>query len=241
MRDKAIGFAAAALVAVIVAGAPAVLANEPEAGAEAQPIRTAALVLPQARAATPRATPPSAPRQASVVPRASIACVPYARMVTGIDLRGNAREWWRAAAGRYARTQAPEIGAVLSFRASGGMHAGHVAVVEQVLGPRHILIHHANWEGPGIRKGTVTRGISVIDVSPRNDWTLVQVQTGLARGVYGRPYPTDGFILNRPPSAETREAARRAAPVELAQAPGDMSPHLARHLSLSAEVLHARR
>jgi len=27
----------------------------------------------------------------------------------------------------------------------------------------------------------------------------------------------------------------------LAQAPSDMSPHLARHLSLSAEVLHARR
>jgi len=241
MRDKAIGFAAAALVAVIVAGAPAAVANEPGTNAEAPQIRTAALVLPQARATTARVTPPATPRRASVVPRASIACVPYARMVTGIDLRGNAREWWRAAAGRFDRTQAPEIGAVLSFRASGGMRSGHVAVVEQVLGPRHILIHHANWEGPGIRKGTVTRGISVIDVSPRNDWTSVQVQTGLTRGVYGRPYPTDGFIHNRAPSAETRQAARRAAPVELAEAPSDMTPHLARHLSLSAEVLHARR
>jgi hypothetical protein len=71
MRDKAIGFAAAALVAVIVAGAPAVLANEPGAGAEAQPIRTAALVLPQARAATPKTRnkkkPPTTPQFVTTV------------------------------------------------------------------------------------------------------------------------------------------------------------------------------
>ncbi len=206
----------------------------------AQAFRTAAVrpIVIRPAAATPVVARPAVPEIGS---RARLTCVPYARMVTGIDLRGNARTWWAGAAGRYDRSQAPEIGAVLSFRASGGMRSGHVAVVEQLLGPRHILIHHANWEGPGIRKGTVTRGISVVDVSPNNDWTQVRVQTGLTRGVYGRIYPTDGFIHNRPPaSGRTLEAARPAAPVEVAEAPAGMSPHLVRHLSVTAELLSAR-
>jgi hypothetical protein len=243
MRDKAIWIAAPALAGLLLTAAPASAADQSRPAGQTPAIRTAALVAPAARPAPPSAAPrPSAaaPRQAAAAPRARLTCVPYARMVSGIDLRGNAREWWHAAAGRYARSQVPEIGAVLSFRASGGMRSGHVAVVEQVLGPRHILIHHANWEGPGIPKGTVTRGISVIDVSENNDWTAVRVQTGTARGVYGRTYPTDGFIHNRPPATEIREATRPAAPVELAEAPAGMSPHLARHLSLAAEALHAR-
>ncbi|MFN6954032.1 MAG: CHAP domain-containing protein [Acetobacteraceae bacterium] len=249
-----------ALACLLVAGGPSAWASQSRAAGEPPAIRTAAVAAPAARAATaPRQTAPAAtprqatpatprqatpavvtPRAAAAAPRARLTCVPYARMVTGIDIRGNARDWWRNAAGIYDRTQTPEIGAVLSFRASGGMRMGHVAVVEQVLGARHILIHHANWEGPGIAKGTVTRGISVIDVSENNDWTAVRVQTGLTRGVYGRIYPTDGFIHNRPPAADIRQAARPAAPVELAQAPGGMSPHLARHLSIAAEALHAR-
>jgi hypothetical protein len=188
-------------------------------------LRTAAL------SARPVATPAA---------RGFLTCVPYARMVSGIDLRGNARDWWAAAAGRYHRSQLPEVGAVLVFPASGSMRAGHVAVVEQVLGPRHILIHHANWEGPGIRKGSVTRGVSVVDVSPNNDWTRVRVQTGLAPGIYGREYPTHGFIHNRPPEGPIL-TVRRSVPTELAEAPAAMSPHLAQHLSLSAELLAARR
>ena len=265
MRETAIRIAMPALAGLFLSAAPAAWANQPRPAAEAPAIRTAALATPAPRAAAtprqpapaamPRPAAPAAPRQAmpavvtprqatpaaaAAVPRARLTCVPYARMVTGIDIRGNAREWWRNAAGLYHRSQAPEVGAVLSFRASGGMRSGHVAVVEQVLGPRHILIHHANWEGPGIPKGTVTRGISVIDVSANNDWTAVRVQTGLTRGVYGRIYPTDGFIHNRRPAPDIREAARPAAPVELAEAPAGMSPHLARHLSIAAEALHAR-
>lgn len=247
MRETAIWIAIPAFAAMLLATTPGAWASQPRTSGETPAIRTAALATPAARpavpatrpaapAAAPRQTNP-APRPTAAAPRAMLTCVPYARMVTGIDLRGNARDWWRNAANLYDRSQAPEVGAVLSFRASGGMRSGHVAVVEQVLGPRHILIHHANWEGPGIRKGTVTRGISVIDVSERNDWTAVRVQTGLTRGVYGRTFPTDGFIHNRPPATETREAAR---PLELAQAAGGMSPHLARHLSVAAEALHAR-
>jgi hypothetical protein len=199
-------------------------------------LRLAALSTRPA-AAPPRTAQTAAQPRPATPSRVFLTCVPYARMATGIDLRGNARDWWANAAGRYHRSQTPEVGAVLAFPASGGMRSGHVAVVEQVLGPRHILIHHANWEGPGIRKGSITRGISVVDVSPDNSWTRVRVQTGLSPGVYGREYPTHGFIHNRP-AGEPILTARRAAPVELALAP-EVSPHLARHLSVSAELLAA--
>ncbi|WP_338662674.1 CHAP domain-containing protein [Pararoseomonas sp. SCSIO 73927] len=130
-----------------------------------------------------------------------ISCVPYARMVTGMAVSGNGGTWWNNAAGSYARGQRPEAGSVLVFRSSGGMRSGHVAVVERQVSAREITIHHANWEGPGIRKGTVTRNISVVDVSDANDWTAVRVQVGHDSGSYGRTYPTYGFIFNRPEGA----------------------------------------
>jgi hypothetical protein len=144
-----------------------------------------------------------------------ISCVPYARQVTGISIRGNGREWWHKAAGLYARSDRPEVGSVLSFPASGGMRLGHVAAVSRVLSAREILIDHANWAGPGIRRGMVMRGVSVVDVSPENDWTAVRVQVGWNRGSYGRVYPTRGFIHNRPdPTGGTMfaEHAERGAP-----------------------------
>ncbi|MBP0492919.1 CHAP domain-containing protein [Pararoseomonas indoligenes] len=130
-----------------------------------------------------------------------ISCVPYARMVTGMNVSGNGGTWWNNAAGAYARGNRPEPGSVLVFRASGGMRSGHVAVVERQVSAREITIHHANWEGPGIRKGTVTRNISVVDVSDANDWTAVRVQVGHDSGSYGRTYATYGFIFNRPDGA----------------------------------------
>ncbi len=127
-----------------------------------------------------------------------ISCVPYARSVTGMAISGNGGQWWYNAAGTYARGQRPEPGSILAFPGSGGMRRGHVAVVSKVHGPRHIEIDHANWGGPGIRRGTVMRNVDVIDVSPRNDWTQVRVQVGWEQGSFGRPYPTYGFIYNRP-------------------------------------------
>jgi len=130
-------------------------------------------------------------------PRGGLQCVPYARQVSGIEIRGNAKYWWNAAGGRYDRGQRPEPGAVLSFRASGGMRNGHVAVVSRVFGPRHVQIDHANWEGPGMRKGSIHHNVNVIDVSPHNDWTAVRVQVGYDEANFGRTYPTHGFIYNR--------------------------------------------
>jgi surface antigen len=83
------------------------------------------------------------------------------------------------------------------------MRAGHVAVVERVISQREVLIHHANWGGPGIRRGSIMRGVSVIDVSPGNDWTQVRVQVGHSAENYGRTYPVYGFIHNRPDSGRT--------------------------------------
>ena len=129
---------------------------------------------------------------------AGISCVPYARQATGMAISGNGRDWWHNAAGRYARSSRPEPGAILSFPSSGGMRSGHVAVVSRVISPRLIEIDHANWGGPGIRRGSVMHGVDVMDVSANNDWTQVRVQVGWSNDQFGREYPTHGFILNRP-------------------------------------------
>jgi surface antigen len=129
---------------------------------------------------------------------AGISCVPYARDVTGMQIRGNGGDWWANAAGRYDRGERPEPGSIMAFRATGGMRLGHVAVVSRVLGPRHVLIDHANWGGAGIRKGTIMHNINVVDVSEANDWSEVRVQLAYDTTSFGKVYPTYGFIYNRP-------------------------------------------
>lgn len=124
-------------------------------------------------------------------------CVPFARAASGIELKGNAANWWNAAAGVYARGMAPEAGSVLNFRSTGHMRLGHVAVVTRVVDSRQIEIDHANWAGPGASKGGVSRAIPVVDVSENNDWSAVRVGLGHS-GNYGSVYPTYGFIYDRP-------------------------------------------
>ena len=77
-------------------------------------------------------------------------CAPYARDVSGIALSGRAAGWWDQAEGRYARGSAPKVGAVLAFRATAAMRAGHVATVSRVMDDRHVLLNHANWSRPGM-------------------------------------------------------------------------------------------
>jgi surface antigen len=148
-----------------------------------------------------------------------ISCVPYARQATGMAISGNGRDWWHNAAGLYARGNRPEPGSVMAFPGSGGMRSGHVAVVERVISAREVEIHHANWGGPGIRRGTIMRGVSVIDASPNNDWTQVRVQVGHSAENYGRTYPVYGFIYNRPDvTGGTMMAGRAPLRVNAAQA-----------------------
>ena len=148
-------------------------------------------------------------------------CVPFARAASGIEIKGNAANWWDSAAGVYARGQAPESGSVLNFRSTRGMRLGHVAVVTNIVSDREIVIDHANWAGPGASKGGISRGMSVIDVSPDNSWTQVRVSLG-GDGNYGSVYPTYGFIYDRPDSgnfALNTHRSNTASLDEVAEAP----------------------
>lgn len=144
-------------------------------------------------------------------------CVPFARENTGIELTGNANTWWDSADGVYERGAKPEVGSILNFRATGRMRMGHVAVVTNVIDSRNIEIDHANWG-----RGQISRNITVVDVSPNNDWTAVRV--GLNSGDYGSIYPTYGFIYDRPDKG-TMVANNDAAPAPvLNPAPRDLRP-----------------
>jgi len=43
-------------------------------------------------------------------------CVPFARLMSGIQIFGDAHTWWSQAAGRYQRGYTPKAGAVLCFK-----------------------------------------------------------------------------------------------------------------------------
>ena len=167
-----------------------------------------------------------------------LSCVPYARLVTGMAVSGNAGDWWRNAAGAYDRGRRPEPGSVMVFRATGGMRLGHVAVIERIVSAREVRIHHSNWGGPGIRRGTVMRNVSVIDASENNDWSVVRVQVGHSDDNYGRNYPVAGFIYNRPEGGRILRAANGSVMEEVAEAP--RSPHATAHEALSLESLTNR-
>ncbi len=186
-----------------------------------------------------------------------IQCVTFARADSGIELSGNASAWWDNAAGVYARGNRPEAGSVLNFRANGAMHMGHVAVVNQVVDGRTIEIDHANWGGPGAVRGGISRDISVVDVSPANDWSAVRVALGHS-GEFGSIYPTFGFIYNRPDRGTMVASNDHTAPMpalnpaprdlrgrivpaaydEVAEAPEDFLPSYGHHVATSHSRHH---
>jgi surface antigen len=125
-------------------------------------------------------------------------CVPYARAVSGIQIYGDAHTWWEQAAGRYARGREPRIGAVLAFRPSGNMRLGHVAAVSRVVDSRTVLLRHANWSLINGRRGQIEDNVRAVDVSPENDWSEVRVWYAPIQGLGTTPWPTRGFIYNRP-------------------------------------------
>jgi surface antigen len=127
-------------------------------------------------------------------PTAAANCVLYVRAETGVALYGAAGGWWSEAEGRYARGQIPAVGAILVFKRTGHMRSGHVALVAKLVGPREILVDHANWY-----HGSVSRGVSVRDISPAGDWSRVAVME-LHSGKHGRDNPTFGFIYPAEPS-----------------------------------------
>ena len=123
-------------------------------------------------------------------------CVPYARTESDIQLSGDAWQWWDAAAGRYERGPTPRDGAVLVLRRTSRLNDGHLSVVSRVVSAREIRVDHANWAN-GSAKGRVTLDQPVVDVSPRNDWSLVRVWYPPVNGLGNTSYPAAGFIYNR--------------------------------------------
>ena len=151
---------------------------------------------------------PRAPMAGSYVGGpARLACVPFARALSGVALRGDAATWWDAASGRYRRSTHPEAGSVLVFAATGRLPRGHVAVVTRIVGPREILIADSNWVAR-----RVTSDQPVVDVSADNSWRLVRVYWPPARQMGEHVYPVRGFILPpRPASPAVLEARAPAA------------------------------
>ncbi len=142
-------------------------------------------------------------------------CVTFAREVSGIDIRGNAKTWWAQAAGRYERGNTPKEGAVLTMPGYGKMWAGHVATVSKVVNDREILLTHANWS----RRGGIERNVKAIDVSDKGDWSRVKIWFA-GNGDFGTTsYPAYGFIYGG-----------RAAAQEISTMPKS-------HFTLGADVI----
>jgi hypothetical protein len=129
-------------------------------------------------------------------------CVPYARNVSGIQLRGNANTWWDKASGVYQRGALPAPGALLVLTPTSKLPSGHLAVVKDLVGPREINVTHTNWGNDWMSRRIVYESMRVQDASPMNDWTSVRFWNREAN-VFGFPYPVQGFIYpvreqNRP-------------------------------------------
>ena len=149
----------------------------------------------------------------------ALQCVPYAREVSGIEIRGNARTWWSQAEGRYDRGNQPKVGAVLAFRPTRAMPLGHVAVVGEIVDDRHVLLDHANWSGPG----KIEHHALAEDVSEDGDWSEVRVWYAPIGKLGTRANPTFGFIYEAAPVDDT-PLTPDAPTINFAAAFADLTP-----------------
>ena len=118
-------------------------------------------------------------------------CVTFARLLSGIQIFGDAWTWGRQAVNNFRTGEAPEAGSVLVFQPHGRMSRGHVAVVSDILTERVIRVTHANWGGS---RGRVEENVTVVDVSAAGDWSRVKVWYNPINGLGSTVYPTYGFI-----------------------------------------------
>jgi len=133
-------------------------------------------------------------------------CVPYARTVSGINIRGDAWTWWDQADGRYARGQQPRVGAVMAFKPFGKMELGHVAAVSRIIDSRTVLLRHANWSPINGRRGQIEDNVAAVDVSPDNDWSEVRVWFDPIQNLGSTHWPVSGFIYADAPKKGATKA-----------------------------------
>lgn len=124
---------------------------------------------------------------------APVQCVPYAREVSGIRIRGDAYSWWDSAAPDYQRGRMPKPGAVLVLARTAKMRHGHLAVVKDVVSPRQINVAHSNWGNDKASRRLIYDSMRVEDVSARNDWSQVRFWN-IEENVFGFPYAARGFV-----------------------------------------------
>jgi surface antigen len=120
-------------------------------------------------------------------------CAPYARLISGVNIFGNAHTWWTQAVGKYTRGAMPKVGAVMSFASTARMRLGHVAMVSKVVNAREVLLTHANWS----RRGQVETNVRAVDVSDAGDWSRVKVWFSGIGGLGTSSYPVNGFIYGK--------------------------------------------
>ena len=120
--------------------------------------------------------------------------MPYARALTGVEIRGDAHTWWGQADGRYQRGTAPKIGAIMSFRPHGNMRLGHVAAVRRIVDKRTLIISHANWSTIDGERGHIEDDVRVVDASEANDWSRVRVWYTPNAAIGMTEWPLNGFI-----------------------------------------------
>jgi surface antigen len=162
------------------------------------------LAISLAACGGPRAR--TGPNLAAAHSYSGLSCAPFARELTGLQLTGDAADWWGEASGRYARISHPEVGGVLVFRRSGRLPSGHVSVVSRVLDDRHIHVIQANWMPDELDEDQL-----VVDISERNDWSAVRVWYPPGDQMGTHAYATFGFIV--PPRPMGHDAlAGRAEP-----------------------------
>lgn len=136
------------------------------------------------------------------------ACVFWVRQLTDMSLRGDAWQWWDAAAGRYERGANPTVGSVLVFKRARSLSRGHVSTVSRVIDRRTVEVDHS-W----LTDNRLYRGMRVVDVSARNDWTEVRVWHPRINDLGSTVYPTFGFVQPDRPRPDLLFASiRESAP-----------------------------
>ncbi len=142
---------------------------------------------------------PGHARPRIVTPKQWLQCVPYARQLTNVQLRGNAWTWWGQAKGRYQRGKVPAVGSVLVLKRKGRTR-GHLAVVTQLISDREVIANHANW----LNRGQIHLNTPIRDVSRNNDWSAVRVWYTPGNILGKSTYPAYGFIYPSRQSAAAR-------------------------------------
>lgn len=129
----------------------------------------------------------------------SLQCVPYAREISGIPLRGNAHTWWNQSIGKYKRGNVPKVGAVIVLSKTSRLKYGHLAVVKRIIDSRNIEVAHSNWGGDPKTRSFVYNRMPVVDTSANNSWSSARFWN-YPSSSYGSVYSVSGFIY---PNADT--------------------------------------